>query len=172
MTLTYTQIAELFLRYREELIRRLVGMVQSQEIAADIVQDTYLKLLKLGAGQGVEQPRALLHRIAGNLAIDYLRREKIKPTGDASFEDAMQVPSHAPSPERILIGKRRFRACLQSIDSLPPRTRQAFLLCRVYGYSYREIAAHMRISEGAVEKLLMRALKHCCEALDAHDADE
>lgn len=172
MTLTYTQISELFHQYRDELMRRLVGMVHSRDTAADLVQETYLRLLRLDDGHRVEQPRALLHRIASNLAIDHLRKEKIRPYGYESLEEAMEVPSHAPSPERVLIGKRRFRIVLQSIETLPPRTREAFLLCRVYGYSYREIASRMGISESGVEKLLMRALDHCCDALDPLDAGE
>lgn len=172
MTLTYTEIAALFHQYRDELMRRVVSMVRCRDTAADLVQDTYLRLLRLDEGQGVDQPRALLHRIASNLAIDHLRKEKIRPNGYDLLEEAIEVPSHAPSPERVLIGKRRFRAFLQSVETLPPRTREAFLLCRVYGYSYREIAARMGISESGVEKLLMRALDHCCELLDPLDTDE
>lgn len=169
IALTHTQIANLFHQYREELTRRLVGMVRSHETAADLVQDTYVRLLRLGDQQAVEQPRALLHRIAANLAIDHLRKEKHPVHAADGLDAAMAVPSQAPSPERELLSKQRFRVLLQTIDRLPPRTREAFLLCRVYGYSYQEIATRMSISESAVEKLLMRALDRSCEALEALD---
>ena len=78
IALTYTQIASLFHQYREELTRRLIGMVKSRETAADLVQDTYLRLLRLGNQHVVEQPRALLHKIATNLAIDHLRRNTLE----------------------------------------------------------------------------------------------
>lgn len=172
LTLTYEQIAGLFHQYREELTRRLVGMVRSHETAADLVQDTYVRLLRLGDQQAVEQPRALLHRIAANVAIDHLRKEKHPVRAADGLDAAMAVPSHAPSPEHELLSKQRFRILLQTIDRLPPRTREAFLLCRVYGYSYQEIATRMSISESGVEKLLMRALDRSCEALDALDETE
>ncbi|MFO0777405.1 MAG: RNA polymerase sigma factor [Nitrospira sp.] len=169
LRLTYGQIASLFQQYREELTRRLVGMVKSHETAADLVQDTYVRLLRLGDAQVVEQPRALLHRIAANLAIDHLRREKNSVQAFDDMDAATAVPSQAPSPERELLAKQRLRLCLQAIEQLPPRSREAFVLCRVYGYSYQEIAVRMGISESGVEKLLMRALDQTCEALEAID---
>lgn len=172
LRLTYTQIATLFHQYREELTRRLVGMVKSHDTAADLVQDTYVRLLRLGEAQVVEQPRALLHRIAANLAIDYLRKEKSGLHASDGMDAAMAVPSHAPSPEREVLAKQRLRLCLQAIEQLPPRTREAFVLCRVYGYSYQEIAVRMSISESGVEKLLMRALDQSCKALEAIDHQE
>jgi RNA polymerase sigma-70 factor (ECF subfamily) len=172
LRLTYAQIASLFHQYREELTRRLVSMVKSHETAADLVQDTYVRLLRLGDAQVVEQPRALLHRIAGNLAIDHLRKEKHAFHNANSMDVAMAVPCQAPSPERELLGKQRLRICLQVIERLPPRSREAFVLCRVYGYSYQEIAVRLNISESGVEKLLMRALDRSCEALKAIDLAE
>lgn len=169
LRLTYVQIASLFQQYREELTRRLVGMVKSHETAADLVQDTYVRLLRFGDAQVVEQPRALLHRIAANLAIDHLRKEKNSVQAFDGMDAATAVPSQAPSPERELLGKQRLRLCLQAIEQLPPRSREAFVLCRVYGYSYQEIAVRMGISESGVEKLLMRALDQTCEALEAID---
>lgn len=84
----------------------------------------------------------------------------------------MAVPCHAPPPERELLGKQRFRLFLQAIEHLSSRTREAFLLCRVYGYSYQEIAMRMNISESGVEKLLMRALDRSCQSLEAIDNAE
>ncbi len=172
LRLTYAQIASLFHQYREELTRRLVGIVKSHETAADLVQDTYVRLLRLGDAHVVEQPRALLHRIAANLAIDHLRKEKNSLQAFDGMDVAMVVPSQAPSPERELLAKQRLRLCLQAIEKLPPRSREAFVLCRVYGYSYQEIARRMSISESGVEKLLMRALDQSCEALEAIDHHE
>jgi RNA polymerase sigma-70 factor (ECF subfamily) len=147
-------------------------MVKSRETAADLVQDTYLRLLRMAGEQHVEQPRALLHKIATNLAIDHLRKEKHGVQGVDGLDEAMAVPCRAPSPERALLGKQRFRLFMQAIEHLPPRTREAFLLCRVYGYSYQEIATRMNISESGVEKLLMRALDWSCRALETIDDAE
>jgi RNA polymerase sigma factor (sigma-70 family) len=172
LRLTYVQITSLFHQYREELTRRLVSMVKSHETAADLVQDTYVRLLRLGDAHVVEQPRALLHRIAANLAIDHLRKEKNGVQAFDGMDAAMAAPSQSPSPERELLAKQRLRLCLQVIEQLPRRSREAFVLCRVYGYSYQEIAVRMNISESGVEKLLMRALDQSYEALETIDQAE
>jgi len=167
MTLSYAQIEDLFHRHRDELTRRLITMVNSRDTAADLVQETYLRLLGLVNQQAVEHPRALLHRIAANLAIDHLRKDHSRPPHADSLDAAMEVPCAMPSQERVLLGKERLQVFLHAIDSLPPRTKEAFLLYKVYGYTYREIAARMRISESGVEKLLMRALEQSCAMLDS-----
>ena len=172
MTLTSDQIEDLFHQYRDELTRRLVTMVNSRDTAADLLQETYVKLLGLVNTKAVEHPRALLHRIATNLAIDYLRKHKKPFHAVDSLDAAMEVPCGSPCPERIVLGKERFQLSLQAIDKFPPRTREAFLLYRVYGYSYREIAARMGISDSGVEKLLMRALDQFCTLFDPLDADK
>jgi RNA polymerase sigma factor (sigma-70 family) len=172
LTLTSDQIEDLFHQYRDELTRRLVAMVNSRDTAADLLQETYVKLLGLVNTQAVEHPRALLHRIATNLAIDYLRKQKKPFHAVDSLDAAMEVPCGSPCAERIMLGKERLQLSLQAIDKLPPRTREAFLLYRVYGYSYREIAARMGISDSGVEKLLMRALDQFCTQFDPLDADE
>ncbi|MCC6141404.1 MAG: RNA polymerase sigma factor [Nitrospira sp.] len=172
MLLTSVQIEDLFHRYRDELTRRLAAMVKSHETAADLMQEAYLRLLGLVNTRAVEHPRALLHRIATNLAIDHLRRDRHCPQIADSLDGMIEVSCGTPSPERAAMGKERLGIFLKGIDALPPRTREAFLLYRVYGYSYREISIRMNISESGVEKLLMRALHQASAILDALNADE
>ena len=133
IALTYTQIASLFHQYREELTRRLIGMVKSRETAADLVQAVYLRLLRLSDQHVVEQPRALLHKIATNLAIDHLRKEKHSVQGFDCLDTAMAVPCHAPSPERELLGKQRFRLFLQAIEHLPSELVRLFCSAECMG---------------------------------------
>lgn len=172
MLLTSVQIEDLFHRYRDELTRRLAAMVNSRDTAADLMQETYLRLLGLVNTRAVDHPRALLHRIATNLAIDYLRKDISRPQVADSLDGVIDVPCGTPSPERAVMGKERLRIFLKGIEALPPRTREAFLLYRVYGYSYREISVRMNISESGVEKLLMRALDQASAILDALSVDE
>lgn len=78
MSLTQLQIEELFAVQREALSRRLVRLVRSKELAADLVQETFVRLMAMAGTQTVLNPRALLFRTASNLAIDHLRRQKIE----------------------------------------------------------------------------------------------
>ena len=171
MNLTSHDIERLFLEYRSQLTRSLYRIVRCEEAAADLAQESYLRLVSLAPGTSVAYPRAFLFRTAANLAIDYLRQGRAgRQTGEA-LEAAVDVPSTAPSAERAVFDKQRLHIFLRAIDSLPPRSREAFLLHRVHDCSYRDIAAKLGVSESAVEKLIMRALLHCRRVLQHHQAD-
>ncbi|MBS0332735.1 MAG: RNA polymerase sigma factor, partial [Proteobacteria bacterium] len=62
--------------------------------------------------------------------------------------------------DRILIGRERLQAVTIALLSLPERTRTIFLLHRVDGRKYREIAKQLGISVSAVEKHMVRAAQH------------
>lgn len=171
MNLTCQDLEHLFHEHRHELTRCLYRMVRCDQTAADLTQETYMRLVNLAQTTSVSYPRALLFRTATNLAIDYLRKGKYERqhTGEA-LDDAINVASAAPSAERVVLDKQRLKVFLQAIDTLPPRCREAFLLHRVHDCSYRDIAGRLNISQSAVEKLIMRALLHCRNTLERHDA--
>lgn len=133
-------------------------MVNSRETAADLLQETYVRLLRLADTRSVEQPRALLHRIAANLAIDHLRASKSRLHAAEPLETAIEVPCQAPSQERTLLGKERLQMFIRAVEALPPRTREAFLLYRIQGYAYRDIATKMGVSISGVDKHIRRAI--------------
>lgn len=171
MHLTCQDIEHLFHEHRHEVTRCLYRIVRCEQAAADLTQETYMRLVNLAQTTSVLYPRALLFRTATNLAIDYLRKGKAeRQTGDV-LDAAVDVPSAAPSAERAVFDKQRLAIFLRAIESLPPRSREAFLLHRVQDCSYRDIAARLEISESAVEKLIMRALLHCRAMLHRHGAD-
>lgn len=164
-------IEHLFREHRHELARCLHRMVRCEQAAADLCQETYLRFMNLTQTTSVMYPRALLFRTATNLAIDYLRKGKTERNAGDPLSVATDVASPAPSVERAVFDKQRYNICMKAIDSLPPRSREAFLLHRTHDCSYREIAIRLQISESAVEKLIMRALLHCRAALQQHNAD-
>lgn len=172
MTLSYAQIEDLFHRYRDELIGRMAAMVHSRETAADLVQDTYLKLVRVAPTTTIEQPRALLYRIATNLAIDHLRADKRRSGAAEPLDAALELPCSAPSPERAAFGKERLRLFRRAVDSLPPRTKEAFVLYHVEGCSYREIATRMGISFSGVDKHIRRAIELTNAAVPPPNGDE
>lgn len=171
MIMTTQVIEQLFHHHRHELTRAIRRIVRCEQVAADLAQETYMRFLNMGRSVSVSFPRALLFRTAKNLAIDHLRRGKFEPQGGGTVDLLPDIPSGAPSPERVLSDKQRVRFLLHAIESLPPRCKEAFLLHRVHECSYREIARRLSISESAVEKLIMRSLLHCRALLKRNEAD-
>ncbi len=172
MSLSYAQVESLFREYRAELLRRMSQMVRSRDTAADLVQETYLRLVRLTDIQSVGHPRALLHRIATNLAIDHLRAGQSGLGQAEPLDAALELPSPRPTQERELMGKQRLEQYMTVINNLPPRTREAFLLYRVHGCAYLEIAARMNISVSGVDKHIRRAIDQTTRAIAALDQNE
>ncbi|MGC4098072.1 MAG: RNA polymerase sigma factor [Nitrospira sp.] len=174
MNFSYGELEQLFDRQRHVLLRRLTALVRSREQAADLVQEAFTRLLNLVRKQEVTYPEAFLYRTAINLAIDYLRgrsRRMNSLSDDATYEDVLMVAALTPAPDRELSAKQQLRIVSRAITELPERTREAFLLHRVNGYSYPKIAAQLGISESAVEKLISRAIKHCSDSLELPDLE-
>lgn len=125
---------------------------------ADVAQEACLKLVETSQRQVVEAPRHLLFRMARNLVIDH-HRSRVRQTRlfrpDNGYEG---YPSARPDPERALLAAERLSRALHVIDTMPPRRRQAFLMHRVEGLSYLEIARNMGVSVKAVEKHISIAM--------------
>ncbi|BCA53923.1 putative RNA polymerase sigma factor FecI [Nitrospira sp. KM1] len=172
MNLTYSDIERLFDEQRHVLTLHVTRLVRSKELATDLVQEAFTRILGIAGKENVIYPRSLLYRTAINLAIDHLRSRKT-PTCSLSepvTEDAaLNVASLIPTPDRELSAKQQLQQVQAVIDQLPPRCRHAFLLHRVEGYSYVQIARELGISKSAVEKLITRALKQCWNSLDLLD---
>ena len=131
----------------EALVSRRVGC---RATAADLVQDLFLRFWRRPLVQ-VEELSTYLLRCAGNIAIDHLRSE-----------DARGRLSEAWLPEQ----QDQFGVEPQAaLRSLPERTRQIFLLNRIHGRKYAQIAKAMGLSQSAVEKHMMRAHEACKASL-------
>lgn len=120
--------------------------------AEDIAQETFLRVWqRAGDWQPREHsPRSWIYRIAFNLSIDAIRRQK--PTTDALHE--LIDPQ---SPEQHTITRNQHRHLHDAIAGLPERQRTALYLCAFQGLSNKEAAAIMKVGVDALESLLARA---------------
>jgi RNA polymerase sigma-70 factor (ECF subfamily) len=134
-----------------------------REIAADLTQDTFVKVLSKGAVSSIEQPRAFLSTIAHSLFVNLLRRRQL----ERSYLEALaQLPETLmPSPEE----RWQLFEALQAIDTmlngLPDNVRTAFLLSQLEGLTHRQIAERLNVSQSSVRQYIARALLSCMAAV-------
>lgn len=95
--------------------------------------------------------------------MDHLRRRA--PEGAGGEEDLSGLESPAPSPEQETAGRKELEQVRKAVLELPDRTRQIFVLARIEGLTYREIALRLGISESSVQKHLARAVAHVMRCL-------
>lgn len=157
-----TLVAALYQQYFNELSRFLTRHVGCRELAADLLQELFLRLLSNEkATADIRHQRGFLFRCARNLATEAATslRWRRSPAG----EDAAEVEEGQGvcCPERHAEDKQALNRLLTVVLRLSPRCRDAFILHKFDGLTYAEVAEHMDISVGAVEKHMTRALEAC-----------
>jgi RNA polymerase sigma factor (sigma-70 family) len=158
-------ICEVIRRHHEALLLFLRRRLAVPEDALDAAQETYLRMLRYEGSRAIESPGSMLFRIAANVAADQGRAALTRRSADHLALDDVELASEAPSTERAIAGEQDLKMLFAAIDGLPPRCRQVFLLSRVEGKTYPEIARHCGISVKMVEKHVSHALLACSAKL-------
>lgn len=155
---------EAYLAKRENLLRFFAARLGSKAQAEDAVQDLFLKLASVDQHSAIENPVAMIYRMAANLAVDHLRQRRRAGTRDHAWRDLAhgsvgEPVSEQPSAEQAWAARQRLAVLLQAVEALPPRMREAFRLCKLEELTREEAARRMGISVKAVEKQITAALK-------------
>lgn len=154
-------LAALVEAHYDELKAFVHAQVGCPAIAADIVQDIWLRVATAQPREPVRNPRAYLYRVAGNLAIDRLRQEQARGRHVVTGDLPEAVASPAPGAERVVAAREEISILRAAVDGLPDKCRTVFLLYRGHGLSMRQIAARLGITEKTVEKHIAKAMLHC-----------
>jgi RNA polymerase sigma-70 factor (ECF subfamily) len=151
--------AALFRKYRTALFRYLSGMVSSPGDAAELVQESYARLLRQTHVQQLEAvSRTYLFSVATNLARDLLRRRTTRHSNAHWDIDELNLEDQRSGPEHELVWAQTLHSIKQAIKELPPSTRRVFLLSRFRSKTYPEIAALLGVSTRTVERKMSEAM--------------
>jgi RNA polymerase sigma factor (sigma-70 family) len=151
--------------YRAALQKYLRRFTGGAEDVDDLVQEAYMRVFAMPAGQAVDSPRALLFRVARNLAVDRARQRLTHATDDVADFEPLNVSSEEAEPDEQVDLRRRFESFCAAVDSLPPLCRQVFVLRKVYQLSHEEIAEVMGLSRSTIEKHVAKGLLRCRDRL-------
>ncbi|MCP3751723.1 sigma-70 family RNA polymerase sigma factor [Pseudomonas sp. SBB6] len=127
--------------------------------AADLAQDTFIRVLNARNADTIREPRSYLGAIAHALMIDKFRRKALE---QAYLDELALRPERvAESPESRLLILEALLAVDQMLDGLGERTRTIFLTVQLEGLSYVATAERLGVSVTTVKKHLIRAMTHC-----------
>jgi len=161
---TEQNFEQLFHQYYEPLCRFALSLVDSIEMAEEVVSDVFVKIWKNQENLAIKTSlRAYLFISVRNQSIDYLRKAVRQRTQPA--EICSSFPSNYDSPEERTISSELEVFIEAAIDALPPQGRKIFRLSRDNGMKYHEIAAYLHISIKTVETHMGRSLKFLRERL-------
>ncbi len=157
----------LYRRWRPALHRFALGMTGSPATADDVVQETFMILMREGGrydpGRGAVG--SYLRGIARHLVHRRVRREsRFVELADGHLDWRAGDPDANPGPADLLIRKDEVRRVHEALLGLTPRLREILVLCDLQGLSYADAAETLKVPIGTVRSRLSRAR----EALSDH----
>lgn len=158
------KLAEAFLACRS-LLARSVGRVVKPHDIEDIVQETFIRCFEAASQRTIRHPQSFMLRTARNLALNHVTRAEHRLTDQVGDFSALDVYSSRDSVEANVGARQKFLLFCRAVRTLPLQCRRAFLLKKVYGFSQREIAVFLGLSESTVEKHISKGLLMCSEYL-------
>ena len=153
-----------FDKYYTDLCNLVNIYLHNQAISEEIVQDVYIYFWERKDNIKIESSvKSYLLKASKHKSLNYLRNEKNKLN---ILEKLSKVTSNTPDVPDSIMDASQIRAVIeQSVNSLPERCRQVYMLSREKDFTYREIANELGISEKTVENQMVKALKKLRELL-------
>jgi len=151
-------IIEIYEKYNVRLRSFLVRQLKNQSDVDDVAQEVYFRIIKYWKPNGRKASLSMLQTIALNIINNRYNRQKSPGDHFHVSVDDIDIKSETPSPEDILIFKKRFTIMQSVFKGLKEDSRRAFSLHRFSGCSYEEIAEKMGISKSMVQKHISQTL--------------
>ena len=134
----------------------------NEEKASDAVQEAFVKLWENCTKVSPEKAKSYLYTVANNLYLNVIKAEKVR----LKYADLHSNSINRESPEYVLEEKQFQKKLDDALNALPENQRTTFLLNRIDGKKYSEIAAMEGVSVKAIEKRMHLALKTLREQID------
>ncbi len=152
-------LVTLYRDHRSWLHGWLSGRVGCRETAADLTQDTFIRLLQDRDLATLREPRAFLTTVARGLAANWFRRQSLERAYLAQL--AALPEGVVPSLEDQALVREALQQIDAMLDGLPVAARQVFLLAQFEGLRYEAIAQRLHLSLSTVKRHMKRALVGC-----------
>lgn len=146
--------------YADDIYRFLFVHVRDVEIAEDLTADTFTKAWKNIRGYDFKHPRGWLYAIARNTLTDYWRKKKPLP-----LDEEIELPDDSPGQDEIMDKKLERIRIARAVSRLPKDMKSVVNLRFMQGYSVRQTAEALKLTEANIRVIQYRALKKMKEDL-------
>lgn len=151
--------------FRPSLSRFFERRVKERSEIEDLVQEVFLRLVRRGGVNNVDRIGGYIFETAASVLNDRLRYRRSRASDAHGLFDGEQHAGVDFAPDRVLDGQERLRLASAALLELPERTRHVFVLRRIEGMRYQDVAERLGMSVSAAEKHMQRALAHLSERL-------
>lgn len=163
-------VDEFVATFGPSLRRFLLSCIRNSAEVQDLLQEVYLRILRVPNLESIRSPEAYLYTIARHVVHqDSLRRVKGRETVQSIELPEGAVVDPDADPAQQLVAQQTLATIERTLEQLSPKVRACFLLHRRDGLSVDEIAARLGISRPMVKKYLVRALMRLRKQLEPID---
>lgn len=165
-----SEILGIFRREEAALRRAIARYRPNIEDVNEIYQDAFLKCYAAELESIIHNPRAFAYQVVKNLAISEARRKHNSTTASIEETNALNViidDRNVPGEDQV-DSRRKLVLFTEAVASLPEELREAFLLRKIDGLKFKQIALRLDVSVSTVEKRVAAALLHCAKHLRAN----
>lgn len=141
-------------KYADDIYRFIFVHVRDQQLAEDLTADTFTSAWKHIDTFEARHPRAWLYTIARNRITDHWRKKQTVP-----IEEAAEIESEAALPDEVLDSKIQAKRTIKAVMRLPQDMKSVIVLRFMQGYSVRQTAEALNLTESNVRVVQYRALK-------------
>jgi RNA polymerase sigma factor (sigma-70 family) len=133
----------------------------------DLVQEVYLRLLRVPNHDTIRSPQAYLFTVAHHVLHQHKMSLAATPESVDVLDVLAEMEIHSvDDPAAQLDVRRRLQELDLLLHQVPPRCRATFILHRRFGFTLEEIAGQLGVSRPMVKKYLVKALVHCKQHLE------
>jgi RNA polymerase sigma factor (sigma-70 family) len=144
----------------DEFKRQLTRRLGSEDLAGDVLQETYLHLERPAPVRAVSSPRQYLLTVATNIARMGFRRDR-RWSNLTELDAVLGFVDDTPDPLRSFEARQELKVLQDAFEELTPRRQRILFASRVEGVKLRDLAEELGLSQRAVEKELKAALMLC-----------
>ncbi len=149
---------QLYHNYKDRIYGNLYKMVKSGEIAEEILQDLFVKIWIGRETLDTEKSfRSYLFKVSENLVYDFFRKAALNKKME-SYLVSVAVPA-ASSVEQHINYKEGNYILTKAIESLPPRRKQIYILCKIEGKTYGEVSRLLGVSISTINEHIVKATR-------------
>ena len=127
----------------------------SVDLADDVVQEVFLKLWNIRSSVRNDTVKTLLYTIATNLIKNHFKHQRVV----YNFQVSKSTQDEAESADANVRMDDMNRQLQDALASIPDAAREVFLMNRIDGFTYSEIAQRLNLSVKTVEKRMSEAIR-------------
>ena len=156
-----SRLLSIFLEIEADLRRYLKRFLVSNQDIEDVIQDAFIRAHKAEQCQTIQSHKSFLFKITKNLALTEISRKSNQLVSYVEDLDSLTVIDSNADVEHHAYRQQQLSVYVEAIDTLPRQCQRVFVMCKVYGFSHKEISKRLNISISTVEKHLVKGLHRC-----------